>query len=246
MRRGIAGTAAAGWRQARPGQPADARRRHRCNDESRSGRPIRALVLRFRSTARRHSVRARQRVERYRSRHRPLTHGAMTAGSDPLEVLFDLAPRDSQHHRPTMRAHGRVRRRAQFLEDVRHLLVGRAGSSPSLPRGTPWWRRCAAAHPERGRPGRAPRGRRPAQQRLRAVLGAEQGRHRGHLDGPFAEGLDLVPEPGEIGRTFGQRLLGRRRARPSAAARADAATRGRPASSCCITRSNSTRSCATC
>ena len=38
-----------------------------------------------------------------------------------------LAPRDSQHHGPAVRAHGRIGGRPQLLQDVPHLLDGRAG-----------------------------------------------------------------------------------------------------------------------
>src|SRR5688572_646068 len=43
--------------------------------------------------------------------------------SDALEVLFDLAPRQPQHHRPAVGADRGVRGAPQLVEDVRHLLV---------------------------------------------------------------------------------------------------------------------------
>src|SRR5262245_10219659 len=44
--------------------------------------------------------------------------------SDALKVLLDFAPRESQHHRPAVRADRGVRRSPQFLQDVRHLFHG--------------------------------------------------------------------------------------------------------------------------
>src|SRR5262249_3012654 len=48
---------------------------------------------------------------------------ALTA-LDPLKVLLNLPPGDPEHHRPSVRTHARVRRPAQFFEDVPHLLHG--------------------------------------------------------------------------------------------------------------------------
>src|SRR5436190_3827577 len=41
---------------------------------------------------------------------------------DPLEVLLDLPSRDPQNDGAAVRAHARIRRAAQLLEDVSHLL----------------------------------------------------------------------------------------------------------------------------
>src|SRR5258705_9764183 len=43
---------------------------------------------------------------------------------NPLKVLLDLAPRDAEHHRPSVRTDGRIGGAAQLLENVRHLFVG--------------------------------------------------------------------------------------------------------------------------
>ena len=167
--------------------------------------------------------------------------------SDALEVLLDLAPRQPQHHRPAVRADGRIRRRAQLVEDVRHLLVGQ---------------RVVRLHRRMAR-----RRRGDALQRLlhlRAaiepfeILGQRAQRLRRSprssssagtavtLIVVAAERLDLEAEALELGGATDQRLLRRRRRARAASAPAAAAISSGPPSAAPSTRSNSTRSCATC
>ena len=57
---------------------------------------------------------------------RPALHGAArsaASASYPLEALLDLPSRQSEHHRPAVRADRRVRGAAQFVEQVLHLLA---------------------------------------------------------------------------------------------------------------------------
>ena len=169
------------------------------------------------------------------------------AGSYPLEVLFDLAPRQPQHHRPAVRADRRICRAAQLVENVEHLLVsqrivgldggmagGRGGNLPQR----------VAARSFRGR-GLRDRQQAPARAAT-AVLTAQDCRDAPSAAGFAAEIVDTETRA-DRDRPHGSAApaFPRAKARP-AAVRAGAGSRAGPALSRSMTRSNSTRSCATC
>ena len=125
-----------------------------------------------------------------------------------LEVLFYLSSRQSEHHRPSMRTHRRMRRPPQLVEQVLHLLARER--VVRLDRGVAGHRRGQAAQARRRSPAPGARPSRSAATARSAASLRVQSRSAGtaatrRLDA--AEVFDLEAEPAERGAVREQRLV---------------------------------------